>query len=123
MYRIIYIVNLVMDSKTKTQIETAIAEIYNDNRDKLKYYKLLTNINRLKPRHFIKYIHKDSLVRLYHGGRVVSITPTKKRDDFIIVFESNNHFKFSLLWSKHYFFYKTMTNAEIEEEMSERAQL
>nr|QKF94887.1 hypothetical protein Fadolivirus_2_1 [Fadolivirus 2] len=92
-----------------------IQEIIKENLDKLKYYTLMTDISQLKTEYFIKYIKKDEMNRVYYGGKVDSIEK-KDNGDHLIIFKTNNNFKWNLLLSKVFIFYRTKPMTEIRKE-------
>ena len=83
-----------------------INKIIRAHANKLKYYKKLTNIHKLKIGYDITYIYLDKeRYKLERGGKVVKINK-KPNGDYIITFKDNFSNEWNILYSKIIIFYK-----------------
>lgn len=94
---------------------TEVKQLVIKNKDILKYYQIMTDITQIEVNDFIKYVKRDNLQKLYYGGIINSITK-KDNGDYIIVFRSNNDFKWNLLLSRIFIFYRKKKMTQIRQD-------
>lgn len=95
--------------------------IIRDNKNKLKFYEKVTDINELRNGYDIRFINLydevESVIR--RGGSIYKIFK-KKNGDYRIAFEDSFGNIWNILYSKSVIFYKTKPVSKIRQELNKK---
>jgi hypothetical protein len=84
-----------------------------DNISKLKYFKKLTDVSKLKIGNTVRYIRPSENYKFVQGGIVKNIV--EKKDNYLITIRPNLPKEWDILSSKVVLFYRTMTTEDVKQ--------